>query len=241
MAKPTITEKDLDAGISSLGGFGNLTKAGSSSTRRDSPFGSSYAKPAAATTPTQQTVVAPKKQVEALNKEPAEPLQAPLPPQIESVIPAIVAPVAVHQPIEDTPPLSTTALPAKEPVARPQSPSEPSIKSTTPRAAKIKPSTNEVGLAAVSSSSVKSSVPKTQIFTERVTMVMDSQTRDELNQLALVLQRRKSDSSERITTNTLMRVAIKLFLEELRPQETDSPNSEAELYQLTKARVNRRC
>jgi hypothetical protein len=234
MAKPTITEKDLDAGISSLGGFGNLTKAGSSSTRRDSPFGSSYAKPAAATPPTQQTVLAPKKQVEALNKEPVEPQQAPLPPQI-------MAPVAVHQPIEDTPPLSTTALPAKEPVAQPQSPSEPSIKSTTPRAAKIKPSTNEVELAAVSSSSVKSTVPKTQIFTERVTMVMDSQTRDELNQLALVLQRRKSDSSERITTNTLMRVAIKLFLEELRPQETDSPNSEAELYQLTKARVKRRC
>jgi hypothetical protein len=234
MAKPTITEKDLDAGISSLGGFGNLTKAGSSSTRRDSPFGSSYAKPAAATPPTQQTVVAPKKQVEALNKEPVEPQQAPLPPQI-------VAPVAVQQPIEDTSPLSTTALPAKEPVAPPLSPSEPTPKATTPRAAKIKPSTNEVGLAAVSSSSVKSSVPKTQIFTERVTMVMDSQTRDELNQLALVLQRRKSDSSERITTNTLMRVAIKLFLEELRPQETDSPNSEAELYQLTKARVKRRC
>jgi|GEM_PF-6931280 len=234
MAKPTITEKDLDAGISSLGGFGNLTKAGSSSTRRDSPFGSSYAKPAAATPPTQQTVVAPKKQVEALNKEPVEPLQAPLPPQI-------VAPVAVQQPIEGTPPLSTTELPAREPVAPPLSPSEPTPTATTPRAAKIKPSTNEVGLAAVSSSSVKSSVPKTQIFTERVTMVMDSQTRDELNQLALVLQRRKSDSSERITTNTLMRVAIKLFLEELRPQETDSPNSEAELYQLTKARVKRRC
>jgi hypothetical protein len=71
-----------------------------------------------------------------------------------------------------------------------------------------------------------------------VTVLMDAAMRDELNRVAHLLQRRKSDSTERITANTITRVAVRLFLEQLRPTEADAPKTEAELYQLTKAKID---
>jgi hypothetical protein len=78
------------------------------------------------------------------------------------------------------------------------------------------------------------------MYTERVTTIMSPEMRDHMSQLAANLQRRKNDPTERITANTLTRVAIKIFLEELLPLDTEAPRTEEELYALTKAKVKRR-
>jgi hypothetical protein len=239
MAKPTITEKDLDAGISSLGGFGGLTKAGGTATRRDSPFGSSYAKPAI-TTPTREVVVAQKTSADSPGQKPKETPPTPITSRQDNSSPIRGTETTIQETKEDkVSPLSTTLITNQPPTITQLDPLETSSK-TVPKVPKPKPSMAESTVASLDLNSTMSSLPKTQLFTERVTMVMDSETRDELNRLALVLQRRKSGSSERITANTLMRVAVKLFLNELKPLETETPNSEAELYQLTKARLKRR-
>jgi len=208
MAKSTVTEQDVSAGIASLGGLGGLTKA-ANTTRRDSPFGAGFAKkPSSA-------LVAP---------EAIEPAQQTGAPQVT----AAATGVSAALPIDTSPPQGTAGAEASE------------IK-IQPSQATTKPQSTVVGQGRLRApASAMSSIPKTQLYTERVTMLMDSATRDELNRVAHALQRKKSDSRERITANTLMRVAVKLFLEDLRPSDGDTPLTESELYQLTKAKIRRR-
>lgn len=83
------------------------------------------------------------------------------------------------------------------------------------------------------------SVRKEDPYSERVTLPISPDMRDGLHLLASKLQRRKTDKSERITSNTLMRVAVRLLLEDLRPSESDAPNTEEELYSLVQAKLKR--
>lgn len=243
MAKPTVTEQDVSAGIKSLGGFGGLTRS-STSTRRDSPFGSSFAKPqqqqdpapVEAAAPANQTPITPSTTAAApspaLESTPSEIAEkrvggaprestarpAPIQPaplqviQLEAT--AVVAPPSAAPAMQEAP-LPEVAPPSERPSRKsaPKPPPPASPRAATP------------------------TIPKTELYTERVTVLMDASMRDELNKVAHLLQRRKSDSTERITANTITRVAVRLLLEELKPSESDTPKTEAELYQLTKAKL----
>jgi hypothetical protein len=74
-------------------------------------------------------------------------------------------------------------------------------------------------------------------FTERVTLKMTSEMRDDLHYLATKLQRRKKSKEERITSNTVMRVAIQFLLDELKLKDTDLVNSEEELLLFVKRKL----
>lgn len=234
MAKPTVTEKDVSEGIASLGGFGGLTKQASSA-RRDSPFGTNYAK-----SPPQKTPV-------ATNSVPTDLVPAAetkaTPLTIINASPANLADPSLKSAPSETkgtpvPPHSSAEAPAaaiEESALRP--PELPVVATTPVKSTPHKALRQGQGNTP---SQTSPSIPKTELFSERVTVLMDSEMRDELNRVAHLLQRRKTASTERITANTLMRVAIKVFLEELEPADTDTPNTELELYRLTKSKVRRR-
>jgi hypothetical protein len=69
---------------------------------------------------------------------------------------------------------------------------------------------------------------------------MTPQMRDEVNLMATKLQRRKTDKRERITANTLMRVAIQVLLDGFGLEEWDVANDEEELLQLAKSKLIKR-
>ena len=70
---------------------------------------------------------------------------------------------------------------------------------------------------------------KADLFTERVTLQMSAEMRDQVDELARQLQRMKTSKEERITANTVMRVAIRLLLEEFTPSHGVEINSEDDL------------
>ena len=76
------------------------------------------------------------------------------------------------------------------------------------------------------------SVRKADLFTERVTLQISPEMRDDVDSLARNLQRAKTRKDERITANTVMRVAIQLLIDNYRFQTGDVVNSEQELFQL---------
>lgn len=205
MAKATVSEKDLAANMTALGGFGGLAAGGG--TRRDSPFGASYVKPSpTAASPTKPVDLSLSEQRtgEGASREAGE--QAPTVASTET------------NTLEVTPVTKEEAAP--QPPARP-------IRTKAP----VRQEARSTSVA----------VAKTDLSMERVTLVVEASTREELQRIARALQRRKPASSERtITANTLMRVALKVFLEELSPSDADTPGTEAELYELTKAKIRRK-
>jgi hypothetical protein len=70
---------------------------------------------------------------------------------------------------------------------------------------------------------------KADEFTERITLQMTPEMRDKLGEIARVLQRSKREKGERITPNTLMRVAIKSFIDGFDSQALRGVSSEEEL------------
>jgi hypothetical protein len=74
---------------------------------------------------------------------------------------------------------------------------------------------------------------------EDVTVRMSSAMRDDLHFLATKLQRRRKTKEQRITSNTVIRVAVQLLLEELKLNETDYVNNEEELLALARRKVVR--
>jgi hypothetical protein len=81
---------------------------------------------------------------------------------------------------------------------------------------------------------------KSDSFSERVTLQMSPEMRDELTLLAARLQRRKTDKTERITANTIMRVAIQMVLDEIDFGEGDIINSEVDLDRVVRAKLSGR-
>jgi len=75
---------------------------------------------------------------------------------------------------------------------------------------------------------------KADIFTERVTLQISPEMRDQVERLARELQRAKISKKERITGNTVMRVAIRLITSRLEVKPGNAPNDEEELFEFVK-------
>lgn len=78
---------------------------------------------------------------------------------------------------------------------------------------------------------------KADIFTERVTLSMSTEMRDDVEALARELQRRRTRKDERITANTVMRVAIQSLLERLNLEDWEAANNEADLLELARRKL----
>ncbi len=76
---------------------------------------------------------------------------------------------------------------------------------------------------------------KSELYTERVTVPLDAELRDAAEALAKVFQRRRTDKGERITANTVMRVALRVVLDELDPRTVGVVNTEEEFFQAVRA------
>jgi hypothetical protein len=72
--------------------------------------------------------------------------------------------------------------------------------------------------------------PKCDTLTERVTLQMSPEMRDAVNDFARHLQRRRKDKGERITANSVMRVAIQHFLDSFELESVQGASSEEELF-----------
>lgn len=121
-----------------------------------------------------------------------------------------------------TPPSLSEPAPAK-PRTRKQS--------TAPTAKLLKPTITSAPATA------EHREKKTERYTERVTVLLDAELRDGAEALAKELQRRRTEKGERITANTVIRVALRLFLERMRSEDFDSANSEADLLAAVRRRV----
>ena len=75
------------------------------------------------------------------------------------------------------------------------------------------------------------------IYTERVTLQLSPEMRDRVDALARELQRSKSNKVERITANTVMRVAIQHVLKNFKLNGGDVPSGEEELL----SAIEKRC
>jgi len=70
------------------------------------------------------------------------------------------------------------------------------------------------------------------MFTERVTLQISPDMRDEIDALARDLQRARTTKEERTTANTIMNVALQLLMKNYEFERGDVANNEAELYDL---------
>ncbi len=76
---------------------------------------------------------------------------------------------------------------------------------------------------------------KADVYTERVTLQISPEMRDEVDSMARELQRSKTSKGERITANSVMRVAIRSFLEVFK-QDGENIDNEEDLYMAVKKR-----
>ncbi len=70
---------------------------------------------------------------------------------------------------------------------------------------------------------------KTEVYAERVTVLLNEELRDGAEALAKELHRRRTKKGERITANTVMRVALSVMLERMEGERLEGANSEADL------------
>jgi hypothetical protein len=128
-------------------------------------------------------------------------------------------------------------LPSAEPqVAKPTAPNiapdEPKPMRAFPATPKLRPKVRE----GESKSRAEESARTADDF-EPVTLQISPEMRDETSALARDLQRAKTTKVERITANTVMRVALRLLLENYQFELGDVANTETELYDLVVQRV----
>lgn len=81
---------------------------------------------------------------------------------------------------------------------------------------------------------------KATVFTERVRLQISPEMRDDVERLARELQRAKVSKKERITGNTVMRVAIRLITERFELQSSEASNDEGELFECIERALTRR-
>lgn len=79
---------------------------------------------------------------------------------------------------------------------------------------------------------------KSSTYTEKVTVPMTGEMRDSLTLLAARLQRSRTDRSERITGNSVIRVAVQVVLDRLGHSLEDPVNSENDLRVLLERRLS---
>ena len=186
MAKSQVTEHDLEQSLQTLGGFGKLA---AQKPRRDSPFGSDFARRAEESKPVSE--VAPQKtpEVALLQKAPGQGVE--------------IGGEASREVLANKPPARTA--PSKTPP---------------------KPVSDEQA----------ESHAKSDTLTERITLQMSPEMRDAVNDLARQLQRRRKDKGERITANSVMRVAIQQFLDDFELESVQGVSSEEELFAIVQSK-----
>jgi hypothetical protein len=81
---------------------------------------------------------------------------------------------------------------------------------------------------------------KADVFTERVTLQISPEMRDDVERLARELQRSKVSKKERITGNTVMRVAIRLITSRFELKPGEWPNDEEELFECIEKALTRK-
>jgi hypothetical protein len=126
-------------------------------------------------------------------------------------------------------------LPAAKPTAPNIAPDESKSVRALPATPKPRPKVRE----GESKSREEESARKADIFTERVTLQISPEMRDEIDALARDLQRAKTTKEERITSNTVMRVALQFLMKNYQFERGDVANTEAELYNLVAQRVRK--
>ena len=87
------------------------------------------------------------------------------------------------------------------------------------------------------------SAPKavqSEISYERVTLPMTADMREGFERMARELQRKRSQKNERITANTVMRVALEYFMDRFSVEQTDRVNTEEELLDAAKQQLGRK-
>jgi hypothetical protein len=75
---------------------------------------------------------------------------------------------------------------------------------------------------------------------DRVTLPISPDMRDEIEALARDLQRARTTKGERITANTVMRVALQLLMKNYQFERGDVANNESELYDLIVRRFRKK-
>lgn len=123
-----------------------------------------------------------------------------------------------------------------EPGSGPVPQLEPRAASKTRTQATPKPVENERGERKREPVSIR----KLDIFTERVTLQISPEMRDNVERIARDLQRAKTSKEERITANTVMRVAILLLAKHFKIRFGEAPNTAEELYEAVEAALSGR-
>ena len=72
---------------------------------------------------------------------------------------------------------------------------------------------------------------KTEVYTERVTVLLNADLRDRAESLAKELQRGRTEKGERITSNTVIRVALRAMLDKFDAEASPGINNEYDLYE----------
>ncbi len=72
---------------------------------------------------------------------------------------------------------------------------------------------------------------------EKVSLPMPVELRDAISDLAKKLQRMRTEKTERITSNTVMRVAIQVFIERFDADKAPISNTEAELLEAVRTQL----
>ena len=67
---------------------------------------------------------------------------------------------------------------------------------------------------------------------EKLNIMLTPEMRDATQRLARDYQRKKTDTTERITVNTIYRAALRVFLEDMEHLQSLSPNTEDELVEM---------
>src|SRR5262249_42202476 len=84
----------------------------------------------------------------------------------------------------------------------------------------------------------KTAQRKADIYTERVTIQISPDMRDSIDSMARELQRSKTSKEERITANTVVRVAVQVILEHFEPDKSEIANTEQVLFRNVVRRLN---
>lgn len=215
MAKGQVTDHELALGLKNFGGFGSL---GGQTTkpRREDPFRDTReeapAPVAAAPQATQPQAVQPQVS-QAVRGET---------PRLEIVKTQEPEPVEAKAPSLPAEQIQPSPLKLREKKARIATPAAKSERVVRP-------------VKQVPSESVAAE-KKSELYTERVTVPLDAELRDGAESLAKDLQRKRTEKGERITANTVMRVALRVMLDEFDPSAADGVNTEEELYQAVAVR-----
>jgi hypothetical protein len=232
-----VGEEELTSGLK---GFGSLDEITEHKPRRDSPFRD-----------TREVELAPvperkPEKVVAMRPPAAEPVAPPSAEQVSaSNLVSGAVPTEQQNPIpiddeaqrelleraraarerQPTPPVSSRAAVTERQIPNPPIETRPAPKTIEDAAREVR----VVEAHEAESDDSPSAPRKADLYSERVTLLMSSDMRDRVEALAKELQRRKTTKSERITSNTVMRVAINFFLERFELHDEDVANNEEEL------------